>query len=391
MYKVKTLNNIDQAGLDVLLEAGFEVSSQVENPDAILVRSASMHDMAFGSELLCIARAGAGVNNIPVNHCTEAGIAVFNTPGANAEAVKELAICSILIASRDIIGGVDWVRCQAREDCDLCALVEKKKSNFSGPEVKGKTLGVVGLGAVGAKIANVAVSLGMRVYGYDPYLSVDAAWQLSGKVRHALDLETIYRECDYITLHVPYLPATHHMVDAASIARMKDGVRIVNLARGELVSEVDIIEALRSGKVAKYVTDFPSPAIAAEPNVIPMPHLGASTPESEEKCAVMAAQALEDYLKNGNITNSVNLPSVSLERMGVSRICVIHRNVPRMINRILDIIGAKNINVEHMINKPRGEYAYTIIDTGSPVGEDLAQDMAQMMARMDEILRLRIL
>ncbi len=387
MYKVKILNNIADAGLDVLHEAGFTFSKEEEHPDGIMVRSANMHGMDMGRELLCIARAGAGTNNIPIPECTENGIVVFNTPGANAEAVKELAVCAILMASRDVIGGVEWVRSVADKGSEISAMVEKGKVNFVGPEVMGKTLGVVGLGAIGSKIANAAVSLGMKVYGYDPYLSVDSAWQLSGKVRHALDLDVVYRESDFITIHVPYMKDTHHMIDAEAISKMKDGVRIINLARGELVCDEDMIAALESGKVAKYVTDFPNGTTAGAKNVIPMPHLGASTPESEEKCAVMAAEELEDYLKNGNIKNSVNLPVVQLERLGAARICVIHRNVPRMINRILDIVGSRNINVEHMINKPRGEYAYTVIDTGSAISEDMRREIE----RMSEVLRVRVI
>lgn len=387
MYKVKTLNKISAPGLDLLAQFGCETGDDLTAPDALLVRSANLHDMVFDPETVGIARAGAGVNNIPISRCTEEGIAVFNTPGANSEAVKELAICALLMASRDVMGGIEWVHSIAGQGSGVAAAVEKGKSAFIGPEIMGKTLGVVGLGAIGAKIANAALALGMNVYGYDPYLSVDAAWMLSSSVARALDLDTIYKNCDYITLHVPYMDSTHHMLDADAFVKMRDGVRIINLARGELVDDAAILEAIANGKVARYVTDFPNENTAGADNVVPLPHLGASTPESEEKCALMAAKDLYDYLKNGNINHSVNLPNVSLERMGVSRVCVIHRNVPRMINRFLDLIGEQNINVEHMINKPRGEYAYTIIDTGSEIGNDIYEGIAGM----DEVLRVRII
>jgi D-3-phosphoglycerate dehydrogenase len=387
MHKIKTMNKIAPLGLQQLTDRGCTVGDAMEAADGILVRSAKLHDYTFNPELLAIARAGAGTNNIPIQRCTDAGIVVFNTPGANAEAVKELVICALFMASRDILGGIEWVRSIAGSGDEVAAMVEKGKSSFVGPEISGKTLGVVGLGAIGAKIANTALSLGMEVYGYDPYLSVDAAWQLSRDVKHALDLDTIYKNCDYITLHVPYMDATHHMLNAEAFAKMKDGVRIINLARGELVCDDDLIAALDTAKVARYITDFPNGKVAGLPNVVPIPHLGASTPESEEKCAVMAAKELYDYLENGNIKNSVNLPSVSLDRMGVCRLCVIHKNVPRVITRILDLIGDKEINVEHMINKPRGEYAYTIIDTGAPVGDDVADKVRNM----DEVLRVRVL
>ena len=387
MYNIKTLNKISAVGLKEFDGEKYIVSDNAEAAEGILVRSADMHSYDFNPELVAIARAGAGTNNIPVADCTEKGIVVFNTPGANAEAVKELAICAILMASRDVMGGVEWVRSISGEGSAIPKMVEKGKSRFVGPEIMGKTLGVIGLGAIGAKIANTALKLGMRVYGYDPYLSVEAAWQLSRDVKHALDLETIYKNCDYITLHVPYLQSTHHMINSDAVALMKDGARIINLARGELVDDEAMKEALESGKIAKYVTDFPNAVTAGLPNVVPMPHLGASTPESEDKCAVMAALELMDYIENGNIRNSVNLPAVRLDRMGVSRLCVIHRNVPRTITRVLDFIGEKNINVEHMINKPRGEYAYTIIDAGDVI----TADVADSISAMEEVLRVRVL
>jgi D-3-phosphoglycerate dehydrogenase len=387
VYNIKTLNKISENGLNILHEEGFTVGDEVEQAQGIMVRSAKMTDMQFEPELLAIARAGAGTNNIPSARCAEEGIVVFNTPGANAEAVKELCICAILLASRDVVGGIEWVRGIADKGDEVAGLVEKGKSAFIGPEINGKTLGVIGLGAVGAKIANAALALGMNVYGYDPYLSVDAAWQLSQSVKHAVDVDTIYANCDYVTIHVPYMDSTHHMINAEAIEKMRDGVRLINLARGELVDDEAVLAALESGKIARYVTDFPNGAVAGNPNVVPMPHIGASTPESEEKCAIMAANELADYLKNGNIKNSVNLPAVTLERMGVARLCVIHHNVPRMINHFLDLISDKNINIEHMINKPRGEYAYTIIDTGSPI----PQDIADAISKMDDVMRVRVL
>lgn len=388
MYNLKTLNKIAQTGLDIINDNGISVDDAVETPDAILVRSAKMHEMEFADNLLCIARAGAGTNNIPIDRCTQHGIVVFNTPGANAEAVKELVICSLLMASRDLVGGIEWVRSISDKGSEIPAMVEKGKSSFVGPEIAGKTLGVVGLGAIGAKIANAALGLGMQVYGYDPYLSVDAAWNLSSAVVHATDLDTIYKECDYITLHVPYIKdSTHHMLNKEAFNKMKDGVRIINLARGELVNDQDLMEAIDTTKVARYVTDFPNAVTANSPNVIPLPHLGASTPESEEKCAVMAARQTVDYLLNGNIVNSVNLPAVTLDRAGVSRICIIHMNVPRMLNNFLDLIGGANINVAHMINKPRGDYAYTIIDTDTPIGNEIPEKIANLK----DVLRVRVL
>jgi D-3-phosphoglycerate dehydrogenase len=388
VFKVKSLNKISPLGLDILKENAIEIDDEASTPDAILVRSAKMHEMEFDEKLLCIARAGAGTNNIPSDRCAEKGIVVFNTPGANAEAVKELVICALLMASRDIFGGVEWVRSIADKGDEIPAMVEKGKSSFIGPEIAGKTLGVVGLGAIGAKIANTALELGMKVYGYDPYLSVDAAWKLSSQVKHATDIDTIYSNCDYITLHLPHIKEqTHHMLDKDAFAKMKDGVRIINLARGELVCDDDLMDAIDSTKVARYVTDFPNAKTANAPNVIPMPHIGASTPESEEKCAVMAARQTVEYLLHGNIINSVNLPCVSLDRMGESRICIIHKNVPRMLNHFLDLIGKENINVAHMINKHRGDYAYTIIDTDTKINGNITGTIGAL----EDVIRVRVL
>ncbi len=386
MYKVKTINNIAQAGLDVLDNKGLRVDNTAVDPDGLLIRSAKLHDMTFGPDLLAIARAGVGTDNVPVQRCTEQGIVVFNTAGANAQAVVELAVCSLVLASRDLMGGALWVHSLAgREDVE--AAVEAGKKAFVGPEIRGKTLGVIGLGAIGARIAKTALNLGMEVIGYDPYLSVEAAWHLHSDVKHAEDLASLYKAADYILVQVHHNEKTHHMIDAAAIAQMKDGVRLINLGRGGLVDEDAVLAALESGKAARYVTDFPSAKLAGAKGVVAFPHLGASTPESEEKCAIMAAQELADYLLNGNIHNSVNLPELTLERAGVARICAIHDNVPRMINSFLDIIGQENINVEHMQNRARGEVAYTVIDVGSPI----APTLAGRIAAVPHVRRVRVL
>ena len=386
MFEVKTMNNIAQQGLDELAARKLTVNVEAENPDGLLIRSAKLHDAVFGDKLLAIARAGVGTDNVPVARCTEAGIAVFNTAGANAEAVKELALCALLLASRDIVGGIDWVK-SLQGQPGIAATVEKGKSAYVGPEINGKTLGIIGLGAIGSLVANAATELGMTVYGYDPYMSVDAAWRLNSVVNHAADLDTIFQKSDYIMVQVHCNDETRGMLSTEQFAKMKNGVRIINLARGELVDDEAMIAAIDVGKVARYVTDFPNDRLVGVANVVAMPHLGASTPESEEKCAVMAARELADYLYNGNIKNGVNLPNVYLERAGAARICVIHQNVPRMINRFLDLIGEQNINVEHMINKPRGDVAYTIIDTGS----DIPAEIEQKIAGMQEVMRVRVI
>ncbi len=386
MFEVKTMNKIAQKGLDELADRGLNVNADAENPDGLLIRSAKLHDEVFGDKLLAIARAGVGTDNVPVARCTEQGIAVFNTAGANAEAVKELALCGLILASRDIVGGIKWVASLEGTD-EIAKAVEKGKGAYVGPEINGKTLGVIGLGAIGSLVANAAAELGMTVYGYDPFMSVDAAWRLNSIVKHAADIETIYRESDYIMVQVHFNDSTRHMLNADAFAKMKDGVRLINFARGELVDDVALLAAMESGKVARYVTDFPNNTLVGKPGIVAIPHLGASTPESEEKCAVMAAQELADYLYNGNVKNGVNLPNVRLERAGVARLTVIHRNVPRMINRFLDLIGEENINVEHMINKPNGDIAYTIIDTGA----DISANIEAAIAAMDEVMRVRVI
>ena len=386
MFEIQTMNAITASGIEVLEAKGCRVGPEVEKPQALLIRSADLHDYAFPPQLLAIGRAGAGTNNIPVEECTEQGIAVFNSPGANAEAVKEQEICAMVLASRDVLGSIEWVKSIAGRGEEIPTLVEKGKSNFAGPELLGKTLGVIGLGATGALVANAALDLGMTVYGYDPFMSVNAAWQLSRDVLHADGIDEIFQNSDYISLNVPYTDSTHHLLDAAAFQKMRPGVRILNESRAEVVDDEAMTEALKSGQVAKYVTDFPNQTILQAPNVIAMPHLGACTPESEDRCAVMAARELYDYLRNGNIKNSVNLPDVSLSRMGVCRLCVIHHNVPKMINRILDRLGV-DVNVEHMINKPRGKYAYTMVDLGSPIDEITAESIR----RMDHVLRVRVI
>ena len=386
MFEIQTMNAISASGIAVLEEKGCHVGPDVQQPQALLIRSADLHDYAFPPQLLAIGRAGAGTNNIPVDACTEQGIAVFNSPGANAEAVKEQEICAMVLASRDVLGSIEWVKSIAGRGEEIPTLVEKGKSNFAGPELLGKTLGVIGLGATGALVANAALDLGMTVYGYDPFMSVNAAWQLSRDVLHADGIDEIFQNSDYISLNVPYTDSTHHLLDAAAFQKMRPGVRILNESRAEVVDDEAMTEALKSGQVAKYVTDFPNQTILQAPNVIAMPHLGACTPESEDRCAVMAARELYDYLLNGNIKNSVNLPDVSLSRMGVCRLCVIHHNVPKMINRILDRLGV-DVNVEHMINKPRGQYAYTMVDLGSPIDEATADSIR----RMDHVLRVRVI
>jgi len=386
MFRIQTMNKISSAGLSVLDKKYFQIGDSVDQPHGILVRSAAMGDYEFPKQLRAIARAGAGVNNIPVDRCSENGIVVFNTPGANANAVKELVLAALLVSSRDIIGSSNWVR-QKTEECEVSTVVEKGKSQFAGPELTGKTLGIIGLGAIGVLVANAAVELGMEVYGYDPYLSVDTALRLNRSVHHANDLDTIFQRSDYITIHVPYNPSTKDTIDAEAINKMKGNVRIINLARGELVNNDDIIEALNNGRVARYVTDFPNNALMEAKNVIAFPHLGASTPESEENCAVMAAKELKDYLENGNITNSVNMPNLSMERSGVARVCVIHRNMPSMLANIMAVLSRDGINIEHMTNKSRGDYAYTVLDVDTLIDDEVRREMKAI----ENVIRVRIL
>ena len=385
MYHIQCLNKISEVGTSCF-GPNYACGSDVQNPEAILVRSASMHDIAFGPELLAIARAGAGVNNIPLDKCSEQGIAVFNTPGANANAVKELVLAGLLLSSRRIVDGIEWTKSLKGKGAEISKLVEKGKGEFVGPEISGKTLGIVGLGAIGVLVSAAATSLGMEVYGYDPYLSVDTALRLPSSVHHAKTLDEIYANCDYITVHVPLTPDTREMLNASSIAKMKDGVRLLNFARGDLANSADVAAALESGKVAAYATDFADDTLLDAKNVIAMPHLGASTPESEDNCARMAALELIEFLENGNIRNSVNLPAVSMPREG-SRICIVHRNLPNTISRFSGVLAQSGVNIENMASKSRKDYAYTILD----VTGDVTTSAAQGIDALDEVIRVRVI
>ena len=387
MYKILCLNKISPVGTKRLGEA-YTFFPEIENPDGILVRSAAMHDMELGEDLLAIARAGAGVNNIPVDKCLEKGIVVFNTPGANANAVKELVLCALLLTSRRIAPAMDWVKTLKGQGDQVEKLIEKGKSQFAGPEIQGKALGVVGLGAIGILVANAASQLGMEVYGYDPYLSVEHAWHLSSAVHRSLSLDEIYAKCDYITLHLPQTKDTKGMVNGDSIQKMKDGVRILNFARGALVDSPALLEALEKGKVAAYATDFPTDSMLGTEGIVALPHLGASTPESEDNCAVMAVDQIKDYLENGNILNSVNLPSISMAReAGTKRICIIHKNVPNTIALFASTCGEAGINIENMQSKSKGEYAYTILD----VSGDLSPAAVDALRALEPIVKVRVI
>ena len=380
---IQLLNKIAKVGLNALGDA-YTVGEDVQNPDGIMVRSAVMHEMEFGSELKAIARAGAGVNNIPIDRCSEAGIVVFNTPGANANGVKELAICALLLAARDVVGGIAWAKTLTE---DVAKQVEKGKSKFAGTELQGKTLGVIGLGAIGGLVANIAVRLGMTVVGCDPFLSVDAAWNLNHNITHAASYEEVYKVADYITIHVPATADTKGMINADTMATMKDGVKIINLSRDSLVKSADMIEALASGKVSRYVTDFATQELIGVPGAILIPHLGASTEESEDNCAVMAALQMDDYLQNGNIKNSVNFPAVSMPRSGDARICVLHENVPGILTKLTAVMADEGLNIENMTNKSRGNAAYTIFDVTGAIPASLDADMKALEA----VLRVRVI
>lgn len=386
MYKYHYLNPISEVGLGQLDE-NYVVTGDVEEADAILVRSAKMHDMEFSKNLKAIARAGAGVNNIPLDRCADEGIVVFNTPGANANGVKELVIAGMLLAARDIIGGINWVQ-EYEEDGDIAKITEKKKKAFAGTELQGKKLGVIGLGAIGVRVANVAVHLGMDVYGYDPYVSVDAAWMLSRSIHHAKTVDELYKECDYITIHVPATEDTKGMIDKNAISLMKDGVVILNLARDVLVEQEDIVDALVSGKVRSYVTDFPTKEIVGVKNAIVIPHLGASTEESEDNCAKMAAEELRDFLENGNITHSVNYPDCNMGPKGAGqRITILHKNIPNMLGQFTTLLAEKGMNIALMTNKSRKEYAYTMIDVDTEVSSELEEQIASVSG----VLKVRVI
>lgn len=384
--KINCLNPIAACGMELLPDT-YEVTDNFADADAVLVRSASMHDLELSDSLLAVARAGAGVNNIPLDKCAEKGIVVFNTPGANANGVKELVVAALLMASRDLVGGYNWVKDNAAE-ADITKMVEKQKKNYAGNEILGKKLGVIGLGAIGAKVANVALKLGMQVYGYDPYVSVDAAWGLSKDVKHITNVEDIYRDCDYITVHVPALDSTKGMINADAFAMMKDGVKILNFARDVLVNDEDMKAALDSGKVAKYMTDFPNPAIAGYKNVVAFPHLGASTAESEDNCAVMAVKELRDYLENGNIVHSVNFPDCSMGACTASgRVGILHKNVKGMIGQITTALAEADINVSDLTNKGKGDYAYSLLDLDSAIDASTVEKLSAI----DGVLRVRVI
>lgn len=376
MYKVLTLNNISAAGLEQLDPEKYVTGPDLEAPDAILVRSAKMHDMEFAPNTLAIARAGAGTNNVPVERCAEEGIVVFNTPGANANAVKELALCALFLTSRKIIPGVEFANSLKGKGDEVGKLVEKGKSAFAGPELLGKNLGVIGLGAIGVRVANATRTLGMKVYGYDPYLSVDAAWNLSSHIIHAKTLDEIFENCDYITVHVPLTDDTKDTINKEALAKMKDGVRIINFSRGGLVNTDDILEALENGKVAAYATDFAEDKLLDVPGVIVMPHLGASTPESEDNCAKMAAYELVEYIENGNIKNSVNMPNADMARTCKNRLCVIHKNVPNVLSGITGQFVDSNIN--DFMNRSKGEIAYTILESDGDISDEMVETIRQI-------------
>ncbi len=387
MYRIKTFNKISPVGLAKFDPELYDVSDAQENEDGILVRSAKLLDYEFPANLRAIARAGVGVNNIPLERCSQAGIAVFNTPGANANAVKELVLCAMLMGSRDVPGAIDWVRQQVASGVDVTTVVEKGKSAFVGPEIYKKTLGVIGLGAIGSLVANVALSMGMDVYGYDPFLSVDAALRLDRHIHVVKDINELYKRADYITIHIHFTDKTKGMIDAKAIGNMKRGVRFINLARGEIVDDDAMLSALDTGKVAAYITDFPNNRIVTAPHVIAMPHLGASTPESEQNCAAMAVEELRDYLENGNIRNSVNLPAVSMERSGVMRLCIIHKNIPAMLANITTLLSKDGVNVENLSNKSKGDYAYTMVDLGTEVGSAVVEDVRNLA----NVIRVRVI
>lgn len=385
MYAIKTMNKISPSGLTKFAPGAFQYGDDVEKPDAFIVRSASLHEVELPASLKAIARAGAGVNNIPVDTCSEKGIVVFNTPGANANGVKELLIGALILSSRNVIDAVAWAKGLKGSGDDVPKLVEKGKKQFVGPELAGKKLGVIGLGAIGVKVANAAQAFGMDVYGYDPYLSVEAAWGISQSIHHAASLNEIYQNCDYITIHVPLTPETRGTFNAESIAAMKKGVRLFNLARGELAVPADVAEALKSGQVASYVVDFPCDELLDVPGVIPIPHLGASTPESEDNCAAMAADELISFLNTGAIKNSINFPNVDMPFSSAARVTIIHKNVPNMLSQITACFAKANINIDNIINKSKKEMAYTMVD----VSDKKLDAVVDALQAVDGVIRVR--
>ena len=388
MYKIQTLNKISAIGLQALDRDNYEIATDINNPDAILVRSADMHEMALPESVKAVARAGAGTNNIPIPQLTEKGIVVFNTPGANANAVKELVFLGLLMSCRPVIEANKWANGLAGKGDEIADLAEKGKSQFVGPELKGKTLGVIGLGAIGAMVANLAIKIGMEVIGYDPFMSVKAAWELDHKVIHAETLDAVYAKSDFITIHVPQTNDTKGMINAASIKTMKDGVSIINIARGGLVNNADVLDALNSGKIRCMVTDFCAEELLNNPKVICMPHLGASTPEAEDNCAVMAANQIKDFLENGNIINSVNFPKTVTDNpvpKGGTRLCIFHKNVPDVISKFTTFLGESKLNIAGMINQARGDYAYNLTDVDS----DVSDEILSKLAALDTVINVR--
>lgn len=385
MHNILTLNNISPKGIN-LFNSDYNCSKDIQNPEAIIVRSAKMHDMIFNDELIAIARAGAGVNNIPLDKCSEKGVVVFNTPGANANAVKELTIAGLLLSSRRLSQGIEWVKTLNKEE-NISKLIEGAKSSFKGPELYGKKLGIIGLGAIGSLVANTAVMLGMDVYGYDPYISVKSAWMLCSSVKRSVDIEKIFRYCDYISIHVPSSENTRNMINKQTINRMKDGIRIINFSRGDLVNADDVIKAVKTGKIASYVTDFPTKDMLNEANIIALPHLGASTPESEENCAVMAVNELVSYIEEGNIINSVNMPNVAMQSSGNTRICVLHKNIRNVISEVCGTLSKNDINIENMLSKSKDNYAYAIID----VNEIITDMILNQLNSIDGVIKIRVI
>ncbi len=386
MLKYSCLNPISEKGIELFSEE-YERVDNYQDADAILVRSASMHDLELSDKLEAVARAGAGVNNIPLDKCAEKGIVVFNTPGANANGVKELVICGMLLASRDIVAGINWVQYD-KEDENIAKTAEKQKKQYAGCEIQGKKLGVIGLGAIGVQVANTAIHLGMKVYGYDPFISVEAAWKLSGNIRHIQDINEIYKECDYITIHVPLTDNTKHMINAEAINMMKQNVVVLNFARDLLVDEDAMIKALEEGKVRRYVTDFPNHTTAAAKGTIVIPHLGASTEESEDNCAMMAVQELRDYMENGNINHSVNYPTCDMgECSHTCRVAINHRNIKNMISQFTTVLGEADLNIANLVNGSKGEYAYSLID----LDQQVSDEVAEKLCRLDGVLKVRVI
>ncbi len=386
MKKIQLLNKIAKVGTDRFDVNKYELSEDISNPDAIMVRSAAMHDMEFGDNLKAIARAGAGVNNIPIDKCSEKGIVVFNTPGANANGVKELALAALLLASRDIVGGIEWVKTLKGTEAPEKA-VEKGKSKFAGIELQGKTLGIIGLGAIGGLVANVARAIGMKVIGCDPYITVEAAWGLSSSIEKAATYDEIYEKSDFISVHVPATNETKGMLCAENFAKMKDGVRIINLSRSELLNAADLKAAIASGKVAKYVTDFPTEEVICEQGVVAIPHLGASTEESEDNCAIFAANELIDYLENGNIKNSVNFPNATMPRGGDARLCIMHKNIPTILSQISGAFSKEHINIENLINHSKKELAYTMVECHGAIPQALVDEVSAI----DGVIRVNVI